>query len=103
MQFINPIFLINYIYTTNDIGDTISIPQERRVLAHIASVRQSEFYQAQASGFKPELSLIIRSFEYKGEKSVRYGTKSFRILRTFDKQDGSIELTCIGAVNNAST
>lgn len=103
MQFINPIYLITYGNNVDDIGDIISTPIERKVLADISSIKQSEFYQAQANGLKPEFTFIIRAFEYKGEKSVKYSNKIYRILRTYDRLDGNIELTCIGAVNNASS
>ncbi len=103
MQFINPIHLITYVNNVDDIGDIISTPVERKVLADISSIKQSEFYQAQANGLKPEFTFIIRAFEYRGEESVKYGNKTYRILRTYDRLDGNIELTCIGAVNNASS
>ncbi|WP_346877545.1 phage head closure protein [Clostridium sp. UBA5712] len=103
MQFINPIHLITYVNNVDDIGDIISTPIERKVLADISSIKQSEFYQAQANGLKPEFTFIIRAFEYRGEESVKYGNKTYRILRTYDRLDGNIELTCIGAVNNASS
>ncbi len=103
MQFINPIYLITYVNNVDDIGDIISTPVERKVLADISSIKQSEFYQAQANGLKPEFTFIIRAFEYRGEESVKYGNKTYRILRTYDRLDGNIELTCIGAVNNASS
>ncbi len=103
MQFINPIYLITYVNNVDDICDIISTPIERKVLADISSIKQSEFYQAQANGLKPEFTFIIRAFEYRGEESVKYGNKTYRILRTYDRLDGNIELTCIGAVNNASS
>lgn len=103
MQFINPIHLITYVNNVDDIGDIISTPIERKVLADISSIKQSEFYQAQANGLKPEFTFIIRAFEYRGEESVKYSNKTYRILRTYDRLDGNIELTCIGAVNNASS
>lgn len=103
MQFINPIHLITYVNNVDDIGDIISTPIERKVLVDISSIKQSEFYQAQANGLKPEFTFIIRAFEYRGEESVKYGNKTYRILRTYDRLDGNIELTCIGAVNNASS
>lgn len=103
MQFINPIYLIdNDNSTSDDNGDALLIQKERKVLAHISSIKQSEFYQAQANGLKPEVTFIIRSFEYKGEKLVRQGNKNYKILRAYDRVDGNMELVCIGAVNNAS-
>ena len=103
MQFINPVYLITEINDVNDIGDTISTTIERKVLAHITSIKQSEFYQAQAIGLKPEITFIVRRFEYKEEQSLNYNERKYIVLRTYDRNDGNIELICIGAVNNGTT
>lgn len=103
MQFINPLYLIVKTNLVDGIGDVITTPIERKVLAHITSIKQSEFYQAQANGFKPEITFIIRSFEYKGEKLVRRNDKFYKILRTYDRSDGNVELVCIGVVNNGDS
>lgn len=106
MQFINPVHLITKTTDetlTNDIGDVISNKNSRKVLAYVTSIKQNEFYQAQANGFKPELTFICRSFEYKGEELVNYNGKEYKLIRTYDKGDGTIELVCTGVVNNVST
>lgn len=104
MQFINPIYLIKKSTTTNSIGDVVDNADiKRKVLADIESIKQSEFYQAQATGFKPELTFIIRKFEYKEEDSLSFNSKIYRIIRTYDRVDGNIELICTGVVNNASS
>jgi SPP1 family predicted phage head-tail adaptor len=103
MQFINPLYLIVNVNNVDDIGDATATPVERKVLAHITSIKQSEFYQAQANGFKPEITFIIRSFEYKSEKFVRQGNKVYRVLRSYDRSDGNVELICIGVVNNVDS
>lgn len=104
MKFINPIYLIESENSTSDEkGDIISFSKERKVLAHISSIKQSEFYQAQANGLKPEITFIIRSFEYSGEMAIRQGKKKYKLLRSFNRSDGNTELVCIGVVNNGST
>lgn len=103
MKFINPIYLIESENSiSDDNGDSITIPKERKVLAHISSIKQSEFYQAQVNGLKPEIVFIIRSFEYNGEMTIRQGIKKYKLLRAFNRIDGNTELVCIGVVNNAS-
>lgn len=101
MQFLTPIYLINKnSLGTDEKGDLIHEPQRKKVYASLNSVRQSEFYQAQATGFKPEISLTIRKFEYKGEELARVNEEEYKILRTYDKNDGTIELTLVRGVNN---
>ncbi|MDU4725925.1 phage head closure protein [Clostridium sp.] len=100
MQFINPIYLLSDVSNkVNEIGDISSSTIPRKVFAHIQSIKQSEFYQASALGLKPELTFIIRKFEYMGEKKVKYNETEFDVLRTYDKGDGHIELVCAGDIH----
>lgn len=104
MKFINPIYLLTE--TDNDINDIGDIEVniiERKVLAHKQSTRQSEFYQAQAVGIKPEIVFVIRSFEYRDEEKLKFNGIVYRILRTYDKGNGTIEIVCIGAVNSGNS
>ncbi|WP_300386568.1 phage head closure protein [Clostridium sp.] len=103
MQFINPLYLIVNTNSVDEIGDITITPTERKVLAHITSIKQSEFYQAQANGLKPEITFIIRSFEYKNEKFARQGNRIYKVLRSYDRSDGNVELVCIGVVNNVDS
>lgn len=104
MQFINPIYLIKKSTIINSIGDSVDNKTiERKVIADVESIKQSEFYQAQATGFKPELTFIVRKFEYKEEELLKFNSKIYRIIRTYDRCDGNIELVCTGVVNNVGT
>lgn len=101
MQFINPIYLITYGNNdTDDIGNTITVPIKRKVFADISSIKQSEFYQAQANGLKPEITLKIRTFEYKGEKKVEYNGTKYNVLKTYTNNFGTMELTCEKVIGN---
>ncbi|MBS5886295.1 phage head closure protein [Clostridium tertium] len=94
MQFINPIYLVSMIYEENNIGSYSPKEEKRKVLSSISSVKQSEFYQAQISGLKPEIVFKIRSFEYKGEESVIYNNKKYDVIRTYNTLEGIIEIVC---------
>lgn len=103
MRFINPVYLLSKNSSdTNEIGDIITSTLKRKVYAHVDSIKQSEFYQAQALGIKPELSLVVRNFEYKGEVLIEYNSKEYRVIRTYNKGDGNLEIVCVGAVNNGN-
>jgi len=103
MGYINPCYLLTINNNkVNEIGDCIQETVERKVYVDVSSVRQSEFYQAQIAGFKPELTIIIRNFEYKGEERLLFNNKKYRVLRTYDKKDGTIELTCAGDTNGST-
>lgn len=103
MQFLTPIYLMRKNSNkTDDKGDLIPLFEKRKVYASLNSIRQSEFYQAQASGFKPEISLTLRIFEYKDEQLVEINQIQYKILRTYNKNDGTIELTLGRGVNNGN-
>lgn len=103
MQFINPLLLVTIKNTVNEIGDNIQSESIRKVYCDINSVRQTEFYQAQANGYKAELSVIVRDFEYKNEEIAEFNSIRYKILRSYDKKDGTIELTLIRGVEDASS
>lgn len=91
--------LISVEYTTNSIGDAIPQESARQVYANRKSVRQSEFYQAMATGLRPEIMFEVRSAEYQGEPTVRYEGKDYSIIRAFDRGEIT-ELICAGLVND---
>ena len=101
MLFRDVISLITVTTTENELGDTIEVSTERQVFADKQSVRQSEFYQAAATGLRPELMFVVRTIEYNGETRLKYNGKEYSIIRTYDKDGELTELVCQGVVNRA--
>lgn len=99
MLFRDIVKLISVTVTENDMGDIIETPVEREVFADKQSIRQSEFYQAAATGLRPELMFVIRSIDYEGEPKLKYNGKEYTIIRTYDKDGELTELICQGVVN----
>lgn len=95
------IYLIKETSTTNAMGDVIKVATEEKVFANKKSIRQSEFYQAQTNGLKPELTFEIYSFEYDNEPKVKYEGKYYKIIRTYETGE-FLELVCEGVVNNGT-
>lgn len=83
----------------NEWGDTISTFTERTVFAEVKSIGQTEFYQAQALGLKPEIKFVIADFaDYNGEEQLKYapfgGTEQvYDVLRTF-RNKINLEIVC---------
>jgi len=102
MLFRDVIKLISVTTTENSLGDVIETPIEREVFADKQSIRQSEFYQAAATGLRPELMFVIRTIEYNGETKLKYNGKEYTIIRTYDKDGELTELICQGVVNRAN-
>lgn len=100
MLFKDVIKLISVTYTENEIGDSVETPVEREVLADKQSIRQNEFYQAAATGLKPEIMFEVRTVEYQDEQKLSYNDKKYNIIRTYDKGGELTELICSGLVVN---
>ena len=101
MLFKEVIKLISITTTENEMGDIIEVHVEREVFADKQSIRQSEFYQAAATGLRPELMFIVRSIDYNDEPRLKYNGKEYTIIRTYDKDGELTELVCQGVVNRA--
>lgn len=90
---VQPYYLITAVEKgTDGRGDPIVTVNERKIFPLVNSVKQSEFYQAQANGYKVEQAIEIRKFEYKGEEKVRHGDSIYEVVRTEDKGYGKIGL-----------
>lgn len=84
---------------TNEYGDSEVIQSERAVFAELQSVKQSEFYQAQAVGLKPEIVFVLADYlDYDDEKILKYAEKNeektYSIIRTYRKTTNELELIC---------
>lgn len=75
---------------------------EKKVYANKISVKRSEFYQAQAAGFKPEKSFEIRTIEFDEDKHThaKYNGKTYKILRSYEVNSEITEITLTGLSNS---
>ena len=56
----------------------------RDVFGGLRSVTRSEFYQAQAVGYKPEVVFALADYlDYQDESLVKHDGKLYRVLRTY--------------------
>lgn len=67
---------------------------KKDVFVNRKSIKQSEFYQAQASKLRPEIAFEIRLVDYSSEKYIEYDNASYQIIRTHSKNFEIIELIC---------
>lgn len=71
---------------------------DRKIYANVKSVRSAEFYQATATGLKPEIIVVVKG--YRGEGHLLYNAKQYRVIRSFEKGD-TTELTCTSILTEA--
>lgn len=92
--------LIKVTKTKDKYGGLVENETERTVFANIKSIGQSEFYQAQAVGFKPEVKFVLPDYlEYQDESKLKYKgindaeEKTYSVIRTY-RVDNTLELVC---------
>lgn len=84
---------------TNEVGDLVKVKTEREVFTEVKSIGQSEFYQAQAVGLKPEIKFVLADYyDYGDEKLINYNGKDYKVIRTY-RNNYEIELVCVGDAN----
>ena len=93
------IYLLKEIETTDEYGDAEKTYEETQIFAQIKSISQTEFYQAQAAGFKPEIKFVIADFyDYQGQQLIKYTPygqeeQIYTVIRTY-RQDTTLEIVC---------
>lgn len=91
--------LVSYSKEIDEYGDVSTVRICKEAFAKVMSIGQSEFYQAQASGLKPEIKFAIADYyEYDDEREIIYENKIYKVLKTYRK-DIELEITCYGGVN----
>lgn len=88
----NEIKLVKKTYSQNAIGEPVATETERTVYANVSSVSEREFFDAGQSGLKPDRKFIIKTCEYDHETIIICGTDRFSVYRTYERDDGRIEL-----------
>lgn len=85
-------------------GNAVYTETKTLVYAENISIRQTEFFQAAAIGFKPERCLKVYSFEYHGEQLCELDGERYNIYRTYSTQGSDrieLYLTAIVGDTNA--
>lgn len=100
------IFFMDYVPSSREDGygdPEMDTEKYGPVYAEMKSVGQSEFYQAQTAGKKPEIKFVITDYmDYQGQKYLIHDGIRYSILRTYRvKGSSELEITCYGGVRDA--
>lgn len=77
----------------NELITLIEGDSRRDVLCELRSVGHSEFYEAHATDYHPELKFVLTDhLDYEGETLVKYGADLYRVIRTY-RIEQELELT----------
>ena len=90
-----------YLCVPQETPDKFNSPQitgftKREVICNVKGVKRTEFYQAQAAGYKPEISVEVKAFEYERERYLEFDGVMFKVIRTYPVAAENIELVCEG-------
>jgi hypothetical protein len=67
-------------------GYTVLTEIKREVFCKLASIGQTEFYQAQATDLRPELKFVLADYlAYEDEYLCIYNGEWYRVIRTYRK------------------
>lgn len=95
----NVVNLIVVTKTVDDAGDIVEQETTTTIFCNELSVGQSEYYQAMANGFKPEIKLKIHRLEYNNQKKAEYNGIKYDVIRTYANDNETVELVLGGGVN----
>ena len=77
----------------NEVLTLIKGETSRTVLCSLRSIGQSEFYEASARDFYPELKFVLADYlDYDNEQLVEYNGQRYSVLRTY-RAGQELELT----------
>lgn len=76
------------------LGKPYKVFENREVFCNEKGIKRSEFYQAQAQGYRPELCVEIRAEDYNKEGHFSYNDTLYRIIRTYPVKSECLELIC---------
>jgi hypothetical protein len=68
----------------SEIITLIGAASRRDVFCGLRSVGHTEFYEAHATEYHPELKFVLADYlDYDGEMLVQYGVDLYRVIRTY--------------------
>lgn len=86
------IYLISKTYQKDVYGvDRITETSAMRY-CNVSSVTANEFFSGGELGLKPDLRFTMLNFEYNGEEIVQYNSKRYKVYRTYNGRNDTIEL-----------
>ena len=84
--------LISTAYSKDEYGVDRATETKNEIFAKVGSISGREFFNAGVNDIKPELKLIVNSYEYNGEKIIEYGATKYTVYRTYQASENSLEL-----------
>lgn len=100
MMYDHELILLGEVFTQDEWGNQVSVPQRTSVLCKVKSVGRQEFYAAAQTGLKPTLVFEVHAYEYNDERKVEFEDKEYNVVRTYRASFEEMELVCEGVIAN---
>lgn len=84
----------------DDIGNSTTIETEVSILCGKKSIGRNEFYDAATNGLKPVIIFQVHAYEYNGETEVEFEGKRYTVMKTYEVDFETLELTCEVKISN---
>ena len=94
MKMFDEITLIAKTITQDSGGFSTETTTSTTVYADVRSVGYREYYAAQADTMRTEIVFLVNPNEYAGQTQLTYGSKKYRVIRTYTAPRGYTELHC---------
>ncbi len=94
MTYDNQVTLIKQSFTQDSLKNQIPVEIKSKILCGLKSVGRTEYYKAAVNDMRPDIILVVHSFEYNGEKIVEFNGARYKVLRTYGEHTEETELTC---------
>ena len=88
----NVITLIEETFRQDEIGQTVTQENKRKVYCNIASISGSEWMEAGRNGIKAEYKVVMFRYDYQGEIIAELDGQRYSVYRTYAAQNEMIEL-----------
>ncbi len=103
MTYDHELTLITQIMIEDEIGNQVPVETKKDILCGLKSIGRNEFYNAAATGLKPEITFIIHAYEYSGQKKVEFEGVPYNVIRTYESSFEELELTCERIISTGDT
>lgn len=94
MRMVHEITLRGTSTTSSATGYATQTPTDVTVFADKVSIKRSEFYAADANGDTLDIAFVVHADEYDGQTEVVYGSVTYKVVRTYQRGLGRVELNC---------
>lgn len=94
MMFSDRITLRSVVNTVDTSGYQVETVTDTAVWADVRSTTRAEFYAANANGIDINQMFAVHVEDWGNQTQVLYSTKTYDIIRAYQKGQGVVELSC---------